>query len=191
MRAKKNTVLIVVALLAHWVGLWDASAFYDPCMQRWLNRDPIGERGGIDLYEFLGNDPIIWFDHFGLVIAPTSYPPMDPNDNTLICYNGKLTIQNKNRGPDRKCTGEHEYSHLQDYLKQFGDDVCKGQKNGTQPVGGDGWEEFRRQSECKAYKAGKKCREDLLKNCPSQADKDAIQQGIDRDNEQMKKEKCN
>jgi len=40
---KSNTVLIVVALLANWVGLCNASAFYDPCMQRWLNRDPISE----------------------------------------------------------------------------------------------------------------------------------------------------
>jgi hypothetical protein len=73
---------------------------------------------------------------------------------------------------------------------RFGDDVCKGQRNGTQPVGGPDWEEFRRQGECKAYKAGKKCREALLKKCPSK-DRDAIQKGIERDDERMKIEKCN
>ena len=30
---------------------------YSPEMHRWLNRDPIGERGGINLYQFVGNAP--------------------------------------------------------------------------------------------------------------------------------------
>src|SRR5437867_3302681 len=32
--------------------------FYDPNLQRWLNRDPIGESGGINLYEFNYNSPL-------------------------------------------------------------------------------------------------------------------------------------
>src|SRR5207249_11803613 len=32
--------------------------FYDPSMQRWLNRDPILEYGGINLYGFVSNDPV-------------------------------------------------------------------------------------------------------------------------------------
>jgi RHS repeat-associated protein len=39
--------------------------FYDPNLQRWLNRDPIGEEGGINLYGFVGNDPVSWIDLFG------------------------------------------------------------------------------------------------------------------------------
>jgi RHS repeat-associated protein len=31
--------------------------FYEPFLQRWINRDPIGELGGINLYTFVGNDP--------------------------------------------------------------------------------------------------------------------------------------
>jgi RHS repeat-associated protein len=34
---------------------------------RWLNRDPIGELGGINLYGYVGNDPINEIDLFGLV----------------------------------------------------------------------------------------------------------------------------
>ena len=34
--------------------------------RKWLNRDPIGEIGGINLYGFVGNDPINWFDRDGL-----------------------------------------------------------------------------------------------------------------------------
>src|SRR5439155_8607145 len=38
---------------------------YGPNLQRWLNRDPIGERGGLNLYGFVGNDPIGGFDPLG------------------------------------------------------------------------------------------------------------------------------
>lgn len=38
---------------------------YDPSLQRWLNRDPIQEDGGINLYEFVGNNPFYWYDPLG------------------------------------------------------------------------------------------------------------------------------
>jgi hypothetical protein len=66
MKAKTNTLLIVVALLAYWLGLCNASAFYDPGTQRWLNRDPIGEGAGINVYEFVEDAPVGRFDKFGL-----------------------------------------------------------------------------------------------------------------------------
>ena len=34
--------------------------FYVPAMERWLNRDPLGEAGGINLYAMVGNDPVNW-----------------------------------------------------------------------------------------------------------------------------------
>ena len=40
--------------------------FYDPSLQRWLNRDPIGEAGGINLYGFVGNEPSAMVDLEGL-----------------------------------------------------------------------------------------------------------------------------
>lgn len=46
MKAEKNAVLVVVALL-YWLGLCNASAFYDPGAQRWLNRDPLGDLGSL------------------------------------------------------------------------------------------------------------------------------------------------
>jgi len=44
--------------------------FYDPLLQRWPNRDPLEEDGGINLYEFVKNSPISWFDSDGA--APMS-----------------------------------------------------------------------------------------------------------------------
>jgi RHS repeat-associated protein len=40
---------------------------YDPVLQRWLSRDPIAERGGVNLYGFVGNNPVNEVDPFGLV----------------------------------------------------------------------------------------------------------------------------
>ena len=51
--------------------------FYDPNLQRWPNRDPIGERGGINLYGFLGNSPIQRIDKdgraFGEILSLTFF----------------------------------------------------------------------------------------------------------------------
>jgi len=38
---------------------------YDPALGRWPSRDPIGENGGINLYAFLGNDALNYWDLLG------------------------------------------------------------------------------------------------------------------------------
>ncbi|HWD92517.1 MAG TPA: RHS repeat-associated core domain-containing protein [Verrucomicrobiae bacterium] len=43
---------------------------YDSDSGRWLNRDPIEERGGLNLYEFVGNNPINKIDFLGLQVPP-------------------------------------------------------------------------------------------------------------------------
>ena len=48
--------------LIHFYGY----RYYDPLTGRWPSRDPIGEKGGVNLYGFVGNSPTIWYDLLGL-----------------------------------------------------------------------------------------------------------------------------
>jgi RHS repeat-associated protein len=41
--------------------------YYNPTTGRWLSRDPIDERGGMNLYEFVENAPVIFIDPLGQV----------------------------------------------------------------------------------------------------------------------------
>ena len=40
--------------------------YYSPVLGRWLSRDPIGEDGGLNLYGFVGNEPVSLVDFLGL-----------------------------------------------------------------------------------------------------------------------------
>lgn len=46
--------------------------YYSASTGRWLNRDPIGEEGGVNLYGFVGNDPVNKWDLWGLKIFDLS-----------------------------------------------------------------------------------------------------------------------
>ena len=61
-------------LLALVIGLWacprPAVAYYDPSLARWINRDPISEKGGINLHRFVGNGPSDHLDPDGRGLVP-------------------------------------------------------------------------------------------------------------------------
>jgi hypothetical protein len=65
---KLNYMMLRFGLVAAITCFWadTAGAYYDPGVQKWLNRDPIGERASIDLYSFVENDPTESMDFFGL-----------------------------------------------------------------------------------------------------------------------------
>jgi RHS repeat-associated protein len=48
--------------------------FYDPRLGRWLNRDPIAERGSLNLYAFVQNNPVNQVDLLGL--SSISFKPL-------------------------------------------------------------------------------------------------------------------
>jgi len=79
MKIRTNIFLMILVSLTYWIGQSNAHAFYDPGTQRWINRDPIEEDGGINLYGFVGNDPIDAIDFFGEQLASCgafSAPPL-------------------------------------------------------------------------------------------------------------------
>lgn len=39
---------------------------YDPQLRRWLSRDPVGFAGGINVYGYVGGDPVNYGDPYGL-----------------------------------------------------------------------------------------------------------------------------
>lgn len=50
---------------------------YDTEHGRWLNRDPIGEAGGLNLYAYVGDDPTSSYDPSGLA-PPGRTQPSEP-----------------------------------------------------------------------------------------------------------------
>jgi RHS repeat-associated protein len=62
------------------VGLYYFRArYYDPAIGRFINKDPIGFGGGVNLYEYVGNQPTNLNDPLGLY--PGQLPPPPPGYN--------------------------------------------------------------------------------------------------------------
>lgn len=63
---------------------------------RWLNRDPIGEEGGLNLYGYVLNDPINLIDPLGLhdlnVFPPGETPPIKDYADKARLYNDRYTV---------------------------------------------------------------------------------------------------
>ncbi len=53
--------------------------YYSPELGRWVNRDPVGERGGANVYAMVGNDPLNLLDYLGL------YPAIDEDSADELC----------------------------------------------------------------------------------------------------------
>ncbi|MDD4406059.1 MAG: RHS repeat-associated core domain-containing protein, partial [Parabacteroides sp.] len=62
--------------------------YYSPALGRWMSRDPIEEKGGLNLYGFYNNDPINKSDvlgnvpYFQIIAVGNSI-----NNGILACYN--------------------------------------------------------------------------------------------------------
>jgi RHS repeat-associated protein len=60
--------------------------YYEPNVQRWVNRDTAGEFGGLDLYSFVANTPIDSIDTFGEWIEYFNPKGWFYNPNTPVSY---------------------------------------------------------------------------------------------------------
>jgi hypothetical protein len=68
--------------------------YYDPVTGRWPSRDPIGEKGGVNLYGFVGNDGIGQIDYIGLETVPSPLPLPSLSDLTASCDNPIWVVNN-------------------------------------------------------------------------------------------------
>ena len=65
--------------------------YYDPVMVRWPSRDPIGERGGANLYGMVGNSPIALVDIIGLKGWSYSGPAQSEDDDRVPSEDAPLS----------------------------------------------------------------------------------------------------
>jgi len=146
-------------VVACWLTLPRAQAFYNPATGRWLTRDPIGERAGKSLLCFLSNAAQLGVDPLGLACfscingsAPESFsqtrgawpptssaiiPAIDRQSQygVTVCYpwdpiNDPPTVSNKDTGCTRGCTEEHEQVHATDRAE-----CCKKYRKAYQAAG--------------------------------------------------------
>lgn len=82
MNALKTIGQLKLQLLLCAFSVLSASAFYDPTLGRWINRDPIQEEGSRNLYLFVENAPLVNWDAFGLRACTAS----EIADCKLICH---------------------------------------------------------------------------------------------------------
>ena len=55
--------------------------YYDSANGRWLTRDPIGYSGGVNLYGYVGNNPVNFMDFWGLVKTKIGAVTFDISDD--------------------------------------------------------------------------------------------------------------
>jgi len=79
-------LILTLAALFLLVGFSKVHAGYDSNVGRWIQRDPIEETGGINLYDYVNNDPIGLVDPSGeLGYSPLGWYSI-MNSPSIIAY---------------------------------------------------------------------------------------------------------
>jgi hypothetical protein len=71
---REYRLALPLTLLVWLLGQQTAFCYYNPNTGRWLNRDPIEEKGGPNLYGFVNNNPMGGIDLVGLRIYVMTPP---------------------------------------------------------------------------------------------------------------------
>ncbi len=87
--------------------------FYNPIIGKWMTRDPLRERGGLNLYGFVGNSPVNRIDPLGLAEKTIIERVVDPLFSPFMAY-GFRNVMRK-----MFCEKAEEESKEADKFKNF------------------------------------------------------------------------
>jgi RHS repeat-associated protein len=100
-----GAVDVEVGYTGHWHHARSGFALtwfraYDPVMGRWLSRDPIGEEGGLNLYEYVNSNPVNYIDPTGelpvlipIIIWSARLAPLIPPAVQLLSRNSQNVLR--------------------------------------------------------------------------------------------------
>ena len=169
--------------------------YYDPLTGRWPSRDPIGEMGGVNLYEFVVNNSPNWIDYLGREPKEIDAGVYDPAPASSLEHKNEDSISQEHSklydNPLETKNTNEILNKLKDLMKRNGECCIKtlniithglyeeggiAFKNGTADEAK--WERISNEQEAKAF--GKQLRELMCKNkcqinirgCNSLADQD-------------------
>jgi RHS repeat-associated protein len=86
--------------------------YYDPVTGRWPSRDPIGERGGVNLYGFVGNDGVNGRDILGLFGSPATVPMSD--GRWINIWTGQITGVAQTTKSTKTCKCKEDVGNYKD-----------------------------------------------------------------------------
>ncbi len=114
----KNTAISATAKQYRYTGMerdhesglqYHSARYYIPWLGRWLSADPIGIGGGINVYVYTKNNPLIWVDKAGT--QPT--PPDEDQDPTPSPEPATEEGNTSETEPETEEPGEEEPLNLQ------------------------------------------------------------------------------
>jgi len=93
--------------------------YYSPKLGRWLSKDPVEEKGGLNLYVFVGNDGIGTWDLFGLCITGSCTTPANTHSSSDSAPDLKVRESccgGKEYDPSKECCVNKE---IRDFKPQY------------------------------------------------------------------------
>ncbi|WP_176014020.1 RHS repeat domain-containing protein [Victivallis sp. Marseille-Q1083] len=104
--------------------------YYDPQHGRWISRDPIEENGGVNLYGFVGNNPVKKKEYLGLDVWVESTTAVD-GWHKRICVTVWKEGTSELYGPELTCCGNDgkKYIPVDAYCISFG--IIEGETMGS------------------------------------------------------------
>lgn len=85
--------------------------YYDPLIGRYISADPIGQLGGINLYRYAFNNPLRWFDFFGLWTFVNNARGTHLSPNVSGIESTVDSVYNETVGHDAQVTSATDGTH--------------------------------------------------------------------------------